>query len=135
MIDCGSPYDYGLVTPNLRQIEIILPNYDLNAEMQEWLILDKAKKLFAENQKLEEIFVVQADTADSQMRRTQLMHICTPRFNFWEKRKLILLAMFKEEFETCSIARLQYDMLREICAMVSGSWIVEMAGKICKVVD
>lgn len=134
MIDCGSPFDYGLLTPQLKSIEIILSNYDLNAELQEWLMLDKARKLFAENNKLEEIIVVTANTADSSMKRTVHLRILTPHFNFWDKRKLLLLTMYRENPASCLLARLPYDILRNICSMVSGSWLIERNGVVCKVV-
>lgn len=124
MMDCGTPYDFGLITPNLRKIEIILSNYNGEAEIREWMNLEKARKLFSENKKLEEIFVVRADPADNEMKRVPVLYIRTPYFNLWEKRKLVLLAMFREQVSICPLAGLQYDMLRSICAMVSGSWTI-----------
>lgn len=134
MMDCGSPLDHGLVTPNLRRIEIILRSYNVDVEVEEWISLVKARKLYEENKNLEEIRVVLADTRDNSMTRSPVLQIFTPQYQIWEKKKLLFLAMYKESSQSCPVAILPYDMLRNICTMVSGSWVILKDNMLHKVV-
>ena len=124
MMDVGTPFDHGYITPNLKKITLILRTTDENVINEEWVRLIKAKELFSQNKKLVEIQLVSVP-GERNDNITSVMKIFTPQYNFWHKRKLMLLAIYKESMHKCPLAKLPYDILRSICHMSSGSWIIQ----------
>lgn len=120
MPDVGSPLDWGFITPNLKRIEIIIKVPD--QDIKPWISLEKARLLFEENPKLDEISIVVGKAEDELMGRQTVLTIYTPHKRLWEKKKMVLLSMLKEKPSECSLARIPNDILRKILPMCGSCW-------------